>query len=90
MNNLSANCERILEVLNKISKHQLLCYRRRKPKLSDLELIALSLTSEYMALIARMICSGSSPKEFPPRSIEVFIIDGAGAWQGTLKVCVLS
>ena len=38
MNNLNANYERILEVLRKISKEQLLTYQRRTPKLSDLEL----------------------------------------------------
>ncbi len=50
MNNLAANYERILEVLRKISKDNLLPYQRRKPKMSDLELIALNLTAEYMGL----------------------------------------
>lgn len=50
MNNLNANYERILEVLRKISKDQLLVYQRRTPKLSDLEVIALSLTAEYMSI----------------------------------------
>nr|WP_052143695.1 hypothetical protein [Wocania ichthyoenteri] len=50
MNNLNANYERILEVLRKISKEQLLAYQRRQPKLSDLELVSLSLTSEYMGI----------------------------------------
>jgi hypothetical protein len=50
MNNLSANYERILEVLRKISKEQLLVYQRRQPKLSDLELISLSLTAEFMGI----------------------------------------
>lgn len=50
MNNLSANYERILEVLRKISKEQLLNYQRRQPKLSDLELIGLSLTAEYLGI----------------------------------------
>jgi hypothetical protein len=45
MNNLNADYERILEVLRKISKEQLLIYQRRKPKMSDLELISLSLTA---------------------------------------------
>ena len=35
MNNLNANYERILEVLRKISKEQLLSYQRRQPKFSD-------------------------------------------------------
>ena len=50
MNNLLANYERILEVLSKISKEQLLPYQRRKPKMSDLELISLTLTSEFMGI----------------------------------------
>ena len=48
MNNLSANYERIFEVLQKISKEQLLTYQRRTPKMSDLELVSLNLTAEYM------------------------------------------
>ncbi len=50
MNNLNAIYERILEVLQKISKQQLMSYQRRKPKLSDLELISLSLTAEYLGI----------------------------------------
>ena len=50
MNSLTANYERILEVLRKISKEQLLSYQRRKPKMSDLELISLVLTSEFMGI----------------------------------------
>ena len=50
MSNLSANYERILEVLRKISEEQLLAYQRRKPRLSDLELISLSLTAEFMGI----------------------------------------
>lgn len=54
MSNLRANYERILEVLRKTSKDQLLLYQRRKPKLSDLELISLSLTAEYMSIDSEM------------------------------------
>jgi hypothetical protein len=50
MNNLSANYERILEVLQKISKEQLLAYQRRRPKMSDLALVSLSLTAEFMGM----------------------------------------
>lgn len=39
-----------LEVLRKISKDQLLPCQRRKPKLSDLELVSLSLTAEFMGI----------------------------------------
>ena len=55
MNNLNANYGRILEVLRKISKEQLLTYQRRKPKMSDLELISLNLTAEFMGLDSKMI-----------------------------------
>ena len=50
MNNLSANYERILKILRKISKEQLLTYQRRQPKLSVLELIGLSLTAEFLGI----------------------------------------
>ena len=50
MNNLNVNYERILEVLRKISKENLLSYQRRQPKLSDLELVSLSITAEYMGI----------------------------------------
>lgn len=50
MNNLSANYERILEVLRKISNENLLSYQRRVPKLKDLELISLALTAEFMGI----------------------------------------
>jgi len=50
MNNLRANYERILEVLRKISTDRQLAVQRRRPALSDLELISLSLTAEYMGI----------------------------------------
>lgn len=50
MNNLLTNYERILEVLLKISNETLLSYQRRIPKLKDLELISLALTSEFMGI----------------------------------------
>ncbi|AUS05095.1 IS982 family transposase [Pseudotamlana carrageenivorans] len=46
MNNLSANYERILEVLRKISKEQLLSYQRRK-LVNKLNSIRLSLASHF-------------------------------------------
>lgn len=50
MNNLRANYERILEVLRKISTERLLSIQRRRPAMSDLEVISLSLTAEYMGI----------------------------------------
>src|SRR5699024_1573370 len=49
-NNLNAIYERILEVLRKISDDQLLPYQRRRPRMSDLELVCLSLTAEYLGI----------------------------------------
>lgn len=50
MNNLRANYERILEVLRKISTERQLPMQRRRPAMSDLEVISLSLTAEYMGI----------------------------------------
>ena len=50
MNTFSTNYKRILEVLREISKEQLLPYQRRRPRLSDLELVCLSLTAEFMGI----------------------------------------
>jgi len=50
MNNLRANYERILEVLRKISTDRQLPVQRRRPVMSDLEVISLSLTAEYMGI----------------------------------------
>ncbi len=62
MSNINANYERILEVLRKISKEQLLTYQRRTPKLSDLELISLSLTAEFMSIDSEMDLFRQLPK----------------------------
>lgn len=50
MNNFKANYERILEVLRKISTDQQLPVQRRRPRMSNLEVISLSLTAEYMGI----------------------------------------
>lgn len=50
MNNLLANYERILEVLRKISTEKQLPIQRRRPAMSDLEFISLSLTAEYIGI----------------------------------------
>lgn len=46
MNNSNTTYKRILEVLQKISKDQLMTIQ----KISDLELISLSLTTEYLGI----------------------------------------
>jgi hypothetical protein len=50
MNNLEQSYEKILGVLREIAKDDLLPHQRRKPKLSDLELISLNLTAEYKGI----------------------------------------
>lgn len=67
MNNLSAIYERILEVLHKISAEQLLPYQRRKPKLSDLELISLCLTAEYLGIDSENDLFRKLPEELGPK-----------------------
>lgn len=50
MSNLEQNYEKILEVLNTTCSHIEKQHQIRTPKLSDIELIALSLTAEYMSI----------------------------------------
>lgn len=67
MNNLCAIYERILEVLRKISAEQLLPYQRRKPKLSDLELVSLCLTAEYLGIDSENDLFRKLPEELGPK-----------------------
>jgi len=64
MNNLKANYERILGVLRKISKENLLPYQRRQPKMSDLEILSLSLTAEYMGIDSENHLFRNLPESF--------------------------
>lgn len=50
MNNFSASYKIILNMLQQIAEKQLLPHQRRRPKLSNLELIAVNLTAEYMSI----------------------------------------
>jgi len=50
MNNFMSSYEIILKVLNEICDKQNFIRQIRKPKLSDLELIALNLTAEYSSI----------------------------------------
>ena len=50
MHNFEEIYERILEILKDISPEQLQPYQRRRPKMSDLELVALSLSGEYLGV----------------------------------------
>ena len=50
MNNFQANYDKILEVLTSITKKEQFLRQNRKPKLKDIELIAMNLTAEYMGI----------------------------------------
>jgi len=50
MNNFNANFEKILKTLQQIESKMNFLNQIRKPKLSDIELIALDLTSEFMGI----------------------------------------
>lgn len=50
MHNFEANYEKILEVLNDVESKTNFLHQIRRPRLSDKELIAVNLTSEYMGI----------------------------------------
>ena len=50
MNNLIQNYKIILKELTKISGHIKTTKQIRLPKMSDLELVALNITAEYMSI----------------------------------------
>ena len=50
MNNFKANYNKILEVLKSITEKEQFLNQKRKPKLKDIELIAMNLTAEYMSI----------------------------------------
>lgn len=50
MNNFSANYAKILETLQKVESKMNFLNQKRKPKLSDIELISIDLTSEFMGI----------------------------------------
>lgn len=50
MNDFKANYDKILEVLRIITKKESFLTQIRKPKLKDIELIAMNLTAEYLSI----------------------------------------
>lgn len=50
MNNFKANYDKILKVLKIITEKEQFLRQNRRPKLKDIELIAINLTSEYMSI----------------------------------------
>ncbi len=50
MHNFQANYDKILEVLRKNIYPATFTHQNRKPKLSDIELVAIDLTARYMSI----------------------------------------
>ena len=63
MNNFIANYGKILETLQQIEKKMNFLNQIRLPRLSDLELIAVDLTSEYMGIDSEHQLFRVLPKE---------------------------
>ncbi len=77
MNNFTANYNKILETLKSITEKEQFSNQKRKPKLKDIELIAINVTAEYMSI-------DSECKLFRELSIDLknkievlFIIEGS-------------
>jgi 7,8-dihydro-6-hydroxymethylpterin-pyrophosphokinase len=64
MNNLSSSYEKILETLQSIEQKMNFRRQHRQPRLSDLELIALSLTAEYLSIDSECQLLGSYPSRW--------------------------
>lgn len=69
MNNFEANYNKILETLKTITKKESFLTQIREPKLKDIELIAMNLTSEYMSIDSESQLFRVMP-EFLGRKIE--------------------
>ena len=50
MNNLGQSYKKILEVLSKFFGNKLQNHQRRTPKISDLKVVSLALTAEYLSI----------------------------------------
>jgi hypothetical protein len=50
MNGFKLNYEKILDVLQKLTGKESFLRQNRRPKLKDIELIAINLTDEYMGI----------------------------------------
>lgn len=50
MNDFNSNYNKILKVLQTVTKKTIFLRQNRKPKLNDIELIAMNLTAEYLSI----------------------------------------
>lgn len=67
MNNFTANYIKILETLQQTESKMNFLNQKRKPKLSDIELIAIDLTSEYMGIYSEYQLFRSLPSSLSIR-----------------------
>ena len=67
MNNFLANVEKIFKTLKQFEKNLNLKNQIRTPKMSDLELIAIDLTAEYMSIDSERQLFRVLPKELSSR-----------------------
>jgi len=67
MNNFSANVEKIFETLKQFESKLNLKKQIRQPKMSDLELIAVDLTAEYMSIDSERQLFRILPQEISSR-----------------------
>lgn len=67
MNNFQASYEKILEVLRWVQKDENFLQQIRRPKLSDIELIAMNLTAEYLSLDSECQLFRALPETFKGR-----------------------
>ncbi|KAA6330622.1 hypothetical protein EZS27_020687 [termite gut metagenome] len=70
MNNLTQNSKFILKELTNICSHSTSFKQIRQPKLSDLELVALNLTAEYMSYSSELQLFRALKGTYPDAKIE--------------------
>ena len=63
MNNFSANYEKVLGILQQVEQQKNFLNQIRIPKLSDIELISLDITAEYMSIDSEYQLFRNLPEE---------------------------
>jgi len=66
--------KKILEVLSKFFGNKLQNYQRRTPKMSDLEVVSLALTAEYLSIDSECQLFRKIPESIKSKLKEVFLI----------------
>jgi len=93
MHDFKANYDKILNVLNQVETKDNFISLRKKPKLSDKELIAINLTSEYLSIDSECQLFRILPKELSSR-IERSVYNrrkrGLFQQQEKIRMCLVS